>query len=131
MVSFLIMKRLIWKKTDPPNFENVPEKAGIYIISTRQEADHAFEVKYVDQANNLRTRIKEHWSKKEKNLKLKAHISEGYIMKLNYSEVNSQADRDGMVTYMQQIFEPPFNSGSPQGNIVINCSLPEVRKQSG
>ena len=124
------MKRLVWKKTDPPDFKNVPEKAGIYIISTRQENDHAYEVKYVGQTDNLRSRVSEHWSKKEKNKDLKAHISENFIMKLNYAEVASKPDREGMFQYMYDLFDPPYNGKLGSANAVVKCTLPEVRKHS-
>ena len=122
------MKRLVWKKTEPPYFSTVPEKAGIYIISTRQETDHAYEVKFVGQADNLRARVMEHWSRKEKNKDLKAHLAENFVMKFNYAEVESRAEREGMLYYMYEIYDPLYNRGSPRGKTTIDCSLPEVRK---
>ena len=124
------MKVLKWKKTAPPNFDLVPEKAGIYIISTIQEDDREYEVKYVGQADNLHARIKEHFSKNEQNKELKAHIDEKYIMKVNYSEVDSQLDREGMELYMYNIYDPPLNHNSPRGHTEISCTLPAVRKHS-
>ena len=124
------MKRLTWGKTEPPEFSHVPEKPGIYIISTRQEADHEFEAKYVGQADNLHVRAKEHWSKKEKNKELKDHIAEKYVMKFNYSIVDSKAERDGMESYLCRILDPSFNHNSAPGKEEIICSLPAVRKHS-
>ena len=122
------MKSLVWKMTEPPVFKNVPEKPGIYIISTMQEVDHAFEAKYVGQADNLRARAMEHWSKNETNTKLKEHIAEKYIMKFNYSEIASQSDRDGMELYIYNKLNPPFNENIPPGESVVKCTLPGVRK---
>ena len=122
------MNRLEWKMVEPPNFKVVPEKAGIYIISTKQETDKAFEVKYVGHADNLRVRASEHWSKKEKNEELKAHIAEDYIMKFNYSEIESRADREGMELYLYDMFEPPLNPGPPRGSTIVKCTIPAVRK---
>ena len=124
------MKRLDWRKTEPPDFMNVPEKAGIYIISTRQETDHEYEAKYVGQADNLQARAKEHWSKKEKNKELKAHIAERYVMKFNYSIIESRLDREGMELYLYKIFDPPLNQNSPRGKTAVKCTLPDVRKHS-
>ena len=122
------MKSLIWKMTDPPNFKNVPEKAGVYIISTRQEVDHAYEVKYVGQAENLRARAMVHWSKNELNKALKDHIAEDYVMKFNYSEVESADLRDGIELYMYNYYKPPFNQNPPRGEDIVKCKLPGVRK---
>jgi len=122
------MKILGWKKAAPPNFKSVPDKAGIYIISTRQEDDHQYEVKYVGQTDNLQNRVIEHWSKHEKNKKLKDHIAEKYVMKFNYSEVELKSTRDGMVLYMHKIFDPPFNHNVPPGEDIIKCTMPDVRK---
>ena len=123
-----VMKILNWRKTEPPDFDNIPQTGGIYIISTRQEADHEFEVKYIGQADNLLARIKDHWSKNEKNKELKAHIAEKYMMKINYSVIESKSDRDGMLLYMYQVFNPPFNHEPPPGTTAINCTIPAVRK---
>jgi len=122
------MKILKWKIAEPPNFRIVPEKAGVYIISTMQEDDHQFEVKYIGQADNLHGRAAEHWSKHEKNDKLKAHIAEKYIMKFNYAEVESRSDRDGMVLYMSKIFDPPLNLNAPPDTDLVKCTVPGVRK---
>ena len=122
------MKILTWKKAEPPNFKSVPEKAGIYIISTRQEYDHFYEVKYVSQTTNLRERANEHWSKKEPSKELKDHIAEKYIMKFNYTEIESKAERDGMELYIRQLYDPPFNHSPPAGKTPVVCTVPDVRK---
>lgn len=45
--------KLYWKKCDPKtDFETVPGKAGVYIISTKQKVDGRYEVKYVGQTSN-------------------------------------------------------------------------------
>ena len=125
----MALKRLDWKKTDPPHFDRVPERAGIYIISTVQDADNEYEVKYVGQANNLREHAKEHFSKKEQNKELKEHIDQKYMMKFNYSEVDSQSDRDGMELYMYELYAPPFNHNTPPGETVISCTVPAAVKK--
>ena len=124
------MKVLKWKKTDVPNFDNVPVKPGIYIISTAQEEDNEYVVKYVGQADDLRSRVKEHFSKFEQNAELKAHIEQKYIMKFNYSEVDSQFDREGMELYMYNTYDPPFNHNPPPGKVVVQCTLPGVKKHN-
>ena len=123
------MKYLTWKFASPPNFRNVPEKPGIYIISTQQEIDHEFEVKYIGHADNLFARANEHWSPKERNPVLKAHIEESYIMKFNYSLVESDEEREGMVSYLHTKLQPPFNKAPNDGIEMIKCTVPAVRKQ--
>ena len=122
------MKSLKWMMTEPPNFRNVPEKPGVYIISTRQQVDHAYEVKYVGQADNLRARANEHWSKKELNKDLREHIAQDYAMKFNYSEVSDPEHRDGIELYMYNYYKPPFNTKPPPGETVVKCLLPGVRR---
>ena len=123
------MKVLKWKKTDVPNFDNVPVKPGIYIISTAQEDNNEYVVKYVGQADDLRSRVQEHFSKFEQNAELRAHIEEKYIMKFNYSEVEEKEDRDGMVLYLRSIFNPPYNSGPLPDITPLKCTVPGVRKR--
>ena len=122
-----MIKKLIWRMADPPYFKNVPEKAGIYIISTMQKTDGEFEVKYIGQADNLSARANEHWSKKETNTELKNHIAEKYIMKFNYSLVESKSDRDGMVIYACQKYKPPYNRDLDTDIEVVKCTMPAVR----
>ncbi|MCL2093765.1 MAG: hypothetical protein FWH12_06155 [Treponema sp.] len=122
------MKKLPWKIAEPPVFKLVPEKPGIYIISTRQEVDHAYEVKYIGHADNLHERALLHWSKKEKNKELKEHIAEDYVMKFNYSEVESKADREGMLIYLHELFSPPFNTEPLPNQETVKCTIPGVRK---
>ena len=126
------MKYLKWKIAVPPKLSNIPEKAGIYILSTIQEVDQKYEVKYVGQADNLRLRAEEHWSKNESNKRLKDHLAEKYIMKFNYSLIESKEDREGMVLYLLKFFNPPFNTDfnkdSPPEKPVVKCTVPDVRK---
>jgi excinuclease UvrABC nuclease subunit len=121
------MKVLKWKMAMAPNFSAVPEKAGIYIISTIQEENNAYKAKYVGEAENLQAQVKLHFSKAEKNKELKAHIDEKYMMKFSYSEIECKIEREGMVAYLHQTFNPPFNR-PPQDKGVIVCTVPGVRK---
>ena len=126
------MKYLKWKIAVPPKFNKIPDKPGIYILSTIQEVDQKYEVKYVGHADNLRVQAEEHWSKTESNKKLKDHIAEKYMMKLNYSLIESKEDREGMVLYLLKFFTPPFNvdfdKDAPTDKPVVKCTVPAVRK---
>ena len=122
------VQSLLWRIAKPPKFNKVPEKPGIYIISTQQEIDHEYEVKYVGHAENLRKRALEHWSKNESNIRLKDHIAEEYIMKLNYSEVEDLEDREGMVLYIYNYYNPPLNIEAPPERPIVRCMMPAVRK---
>jgi excinuclease UvrABC nuclease subunit len=121
------MKVISWKYAVPPNFVAVPEKPGIYILSTNQAQDQSYVVTFVGETENLRAQAMEHFSKSEKNKELKAHIAEKYIMKLNYSEVASKSDREGMVAYLYQTFNPPFNHPLPDKGVIV-CTVPPVKK---
>ena len=124
------MKVLIWEFVKPPDFDAVPKKPGIYVIST-QQSDAEYEVKYVGQADNLYDRAKYHWSKNEKNELLKKHIAEKYAMKFSFSTVSMKKDRDGLELFLYNTYDPPFNRNAPPGETVIRCStLPEVRRHN-
>ena len=121
--------KLAWKKCDPnTDFEAVPEKAGVYIISTLQKSDDKYEVKYVGQASNLKERAQQHWSKNEQNVELKNHIANGYAMKFSYAELSSQSDRDGVELFLFKHFDPIYNKCTPSAKTPMACNLPEVRK---
>ena len=120
-------KLINWFKADAPEFDKVPKKPGIYIISTRQ-SNHEYEVKYVGQAASLYDRVNEHWSKKEKNKELKQHIAEKFLMKFNYALIESQAERDGMELYLYNYYQPQLNKDKPSGKTVISCTVPSVSK---
>lgn len=121
-------KFLNWYKSEPPDFKNVPEKPGIYLISTMQ-TDNEFEVKYVGQADNLRARVTGHWHKNEKNKELRQHIAEKYIMKVNYTLIDSKSDRDGMELYLYNLYKPQYNKNRPLGKTAISCTIPVLKKQ--
>lgn len=121
--------KLAWKKCDPKTeFEYVPEKAGVYIISTLQESDGKYEVKYVGQASNLKNRAKCHWSSNEQNTKLKKHIEAGYVMKFSYAELSSQSDRNKVELFLFKYFDPRYNECTPPADSCLACNLPDVRK---
>lgn len=122
--------KLYWKKCDPnADFEPVPEKAGVYIISTKQQVDNKYEVKYVGQASNLKERAQQHWSKNEQNTELKKHIANGYAMQFSYAELPSQYERDGVELFLFKHFEPKYNKCTPPAKTSLTCNLPEVRKR--
>ena len=122
--------KLYWKKCDPKtDFETVPEKAGVYIISTLQKIDYKYEVKYVGQASNLKERAQQHWSKNEQNTGLKNHIANGYAMKFSYAELPSQSERDGVELFLFKYFAPEYNKCTPPAKTSLMCDLPEVRKR--
>ena len=123
------MKPLKWKFVKPPKLDGITRESGVYTISTQQDNDGEFEVKYVGQADNLFERAKEHWSKNEKNEQLKKHIAEKYAMKFSFSVVSSKSDRDGLELFLYNTFDPPFNTKAPLcETIVRTTNLPEVRK---
>lgn len=109
-------------------FKNVSEKAGVYIISTKQEVDGQYEVKYVGQASNLKERAQQHWSKNEQNIELKNHIAKGYAMKFSYAELPFQSERDGVELFLFKHFDPVYNKCTPSAKTSLSCDLPEVRK---
>lgn len=120
---------LNWKKCNPTDgFDNVSEKAGVYMISTKQQVDGAYEVKYVGQASNIKKRAKGHWSDNEQNRELKKHIARGYTMKFNYAEVSAQTDRDRIELFLFRYFDPIYNECTPPSKIAVACNLPDVRK---
>jgi excinuclease UvrABC nuclease subunit len=123
-----IIKNIKWDKVIPPDFDEIPEEAGIYVISTLQTLDDKYEVKYVGQTNDLQARAKKHWSENEENEDLKAHIKKRNKMKFSYSEVSLAENRDGMELYLYNTYDPVYNINKPPGKTVIACTLPKVRK---
>ena len=122
--------KLEWKECKPETeFKNVSEKAGVYIISTKQAVDGQYEVKYVGQASNLKERAQQHWSKNEQNTELKNHIANGYAMKFSYAELASQYERDGVELFLFKYFNPVYNKCTPPAKTSLTCDLPEVRKR--
>lgn len=127
------MKNLEWKKKENLakhfDFNGVSEKAGVYIISTKQKSDNKYEVKYIGQAQNLKSRGTYHFSDNETNKQLKQHIANNYYMKFSYAEVSVQQDRDGIELFLFNKFEPIYNNNTPPASIESPCSLPDVRKK--
>jgi excinuclease UvrABC nuclease subunit len=117
-----------WRKAMPPNFDSVPDKAGVYVISTLQKEDDEYEVKYVGKATNLRERAGQHWSDSEGNENLRKHIKQGFPMKFSYAEVSREQDRDGIEAYLYSAYSPILNDQTPQSKPIV-ADLPNVRKR--
>lgn len=120
--------QLNWFCAKGGKFNNVTEKAGVYIISTLQDSDNKYEVKYVGRTKNLKHRANEHWSDSQSNEKLKKHIDKGYTMKFNYAKVDRQSDREGIELYLYKLYKPIFNQDTPDATKEIRVNTPNVRK---
>lgn len=121
--------KLEWKFAKGNSFENVPNKAGVYIISTKQ-TDDTFIVKYVGKASDLKSRADQHWSENEENKELKHHIAQGYYTKFSYAQVGVEEDRSGIELYLYNLYNPKYNKNSPSAKKEIEVNTPIVRKGS-
>jgi hypothetical protein len=119
--------KLNWRKCAPPAFDNIPDKPGVYIISTIQKSDDRYEAKFIGKALDLKTAAVQHWSETEANKGLKTHISKGYRMKLSYAEVEKAPDREGVESFLINTLKPVFNGKKMPVKAPIAVNLPNVR----
>jgi|GEM_PF-2016148 hypothetical protein len=119
--------KLNWRKCTPPAFDNIPDKAGVYIISTIQKSDNRYEAKFIGKALDLKAAAIKHWSDQEANKGLKTHISKGYHMKLSYAEVEKASDREGIEYFLVNTLKPAFNDKKMPAKAPVVVNLPNVR----
>jgi excinuclease UvrABC nuclease subunit len=119
--------KLNWRKCAPPAFDNIPEKPGVYILSTIQRSDDRYEAKFVGKAADLKASITQHWSDKEASKALKTHISKGYRMKVSYAEVEKTTDREGIEVFLIKTLKPAFNGKKVPTIAPLTVNLPAVR----
>jgi hypothetical protein len=119
--------KLNWRKCTPPAFDNIPDKAGVYIVSTIQKSDNRYEAKFIGKTLNLKTAAIQLWSEAEANKGLKTHISKGYRMKLSYAEVDKAPDREGIESFLINTLKPAFNGKKMPIKTPILVNLPNVR----
>lgn len=115
-----------WYKVTDRNFSVIPEKSGVYIISTLQKVDNKYAVNYVGQSKNLHERIVKHFSPSEENEQLKKHLAMRYGTKVNWAYVD-ESQLDGVEHFLCRCFKNLFNKNTPPGEKNIECNLPDVR----
>jgi len=101
---------------------NVPEKEGIYLLWVKLK-NGKWKCFYVGQADNLKTRLLEHLSDKEKNECIKTNVSK-YTCGYEFALVSKQADRDGIEKYLYEYYSPECNKISPPDVDPIEVNLP-------
>lgn len=101
---------------------NVPEKAGIYLLWVKL-TNGKWRCFYVGQADNLKTRLLQHLSDNEKNECIKTKVSK-YTCGFEFALVGKQTDRDGIEKYLYDYYKPECNKISPPDVDPIEVNLP-------
>ena len=110
------MKTLVWIDKREANFDEIPEKKGVYLIACDCKNGQSIVV-YVGQTDDLKRRTKEHWSDNEQNKELKNAISKyKSAFKVTYAEVDSLNDLDGIDKYLFDYYNPQFTDRSPDAD---------------
>ena len=119
-------KVLTWLKKKPSEFDSIPEKTGVYLI-TCTCTDKADWVVYSGQSIDLRARTKQHWSDSELNVDLKKAIK-NYpgAFAIYYAESNED-DVDGIERYLFNTYSPQFSDKAPDVEPKA-VTLPNVKK---
>lgn len=118
------MDTLDWYKVNKDNLDNLPETSGIYIFSVLLKSGN-YGVFYVGQSENIRKRVKEHFSSSESNGPLKSFLSNDYTFKISYAKC-LQKSLDKYEKYLISYYDPKYNDKEGNGNESSECSLPNV-----
>ena len=121
------MQYVQWRKCSANGIDSIPETNGLYVLAIICKDGQSYAV-YVGQTNNLRRRIKEHWSPNETNKGLRDAIQKyGGSFQIWYATTNAWLN-DGAERYLFDWYGPQFGEKSPDV-MGIQISLPsEVRK---
>ena len=107
------MKELNWSMKREFDFDNIPKRQGVYVISCNCNNGKSVVV-YVGQTNDLKRRAKEHWSDNEQNTGLKNAIEKyKQAFCFCYAPINLSKDLDGCEKYLFNYYQPQFTDKSP------------------
>ena len=118
--------KLAWYKTTINKLSVIPEKPGVYILST-ELTNGEYGVIYVGQSKNLNKRISQHFDESETNLELRKHLKKNYTHKISYAECDNKY-LDPIEKYLIEYFNPIFNLNTGNGDEILKVSLPNVVK---
>lgn len=106
-------KVLVWLDVKEENFDNVPNKCGVYVISCKCK-DDKYHVVYTGQSEDVQRRLKEHWSENETNEDLKKVISNyRSAFKGTYALVDKKSELDGCEKFLFDYYNPQFAERAP------------------
>lgn len=115
-------EKLYWMIVYNNDFNSVPEKPGVYMITCKCENGKEIVV-YSGQSTNLCRRLKEHWSDNEVNLELRKAIKRYSYSLCVYYAVTSQYVLDGIEKYLFDLYKPQFQDRAPDTE-AISCNFP-------
>lgn len=122
------MKIVIWATKKEADFDNIPEKQGVYVIACSCKNGQNIVV-YVGQSNDLRRRAKEHWSDEEKNEDLKNAIKKyKTCFMYSYATLDSSEDLDGCEKYLFDYYKPQFTDRTPDADPIEMVLIDSVSK---
>ncbi len=86
------------------NLDNLPESPAVYAFWAKSEKSQPINCRYVGQTDNLRRRIKEHFSNSSHNECLKEFIDSGKAIILEYMEMVDSTEHRRLNTEKEWIF---------------------------
>ena len=123
------MKKVKWYYATESQFNNIPENAGVYLITITCGGGDKKEdfVIYSGQSTNIAKRCKEHWSDSESNDDLKNIIKKyNNLLKVYYCFVET-SELDGCEKFLFEHYLPQLQQRKPDAEL-IEISLPPEPK---
>lgn len=117
------MYNLEWQKIDKSNFETVPKKSGVYIITCKCVSGEEHVI-YSGQSDNLCRRLKEHWNDSEENEELKRAIKNYPSAIEAYYSLVPLVNLDCLERYLFDTFLPQLQERAPEVS-ASSCTLPK------
>lgn len=114
-----------WYYADSSELESVTDKSGVYLITVLLKSGY-YRVVYAGQADDIKTRLQQHFSTSETNEDLKKYLKNDFTFRVYWAEVGQQANRDGIESFLIDTYKPEFNIQSPAAK-PIQCNLPSLK----
>lgn len=104
----------LYRKFDKSSVkEEVPTEAGVYLLCV-QLRNNRWRCFYAGQADNLKAKLRQHLSAREKNEDIKENAA-NYVCGFWYAKISKQKDRDGIEKFLYDHCSPEGNEVDPGG----------------
>lgn len=98
---------------------SLPEVAGVYRLSYKSSDGNIY-VFYVGQAENIKDRVRFHFSRGEENLCIKDKLTK-FTCYIRYARIDNSNVRNGAEKFLYNHYNPTCNLITPMGSdILIN-----------
>ena len=106
------IKTLEWKIANEKDFDQLPSQCAVYLIVAETSSGENI-VFYTGQTNDIKRRLKEHWSDNEQNKMIKNIIKKYKKFIFAYYAIDHENALDAHERFLFNFYEPQAQTKAP------------------